>query len=164
MMGGLMSQPFSPDAMLVFLITGFSLLAATIITVTAIVFGVMHSMAKNRAEAAMKREMIARGMSADEIARVINTTAGAPAEGAVDLPCASEAVVDWGGDWCPALVLQVAEGRYLVHYVGHEMDSNEWVTEDRIRFAAGSQLPGLVSNLGGSRNGAPRKEPVEAEV
>jgi hypothetical protein len=150
--------------MLALLITAMSILAGTTISVTGIVFGVMQSMAKNRAEAAMKHEMIARGMSADEIARVINTSAGAPAEGCVDLPCACEAVVEWDGDWCPALVLQVAEGRYFVHYVGHDMDENEWVTEDRVRFAAGSQLPGLVSNLGAARNGAPHKEPVEAEV
>jgi hypothetical protein len=59
-------------------------------------------------------------------------------------------------------VLQIGNGRYLVHYVGSDMDENEWVGEDGIRFRAGSQVVTLVSQS--VANGVPRKEPMEAEV
>jgi hypothetical protein len=101
-------------------------------------------------------------MSAEEIARVVDTHT--PRGGnEVDLPCASEVVVKGDDDdWYPALVLQVRDGQYLIHYVGHEMEENEWVGEDRVRFPAGSHVPALIAPLGA--NGIPRKAPMEAEV
>jgi hypothetical protein len=84
------------------------------------------------------------------------------------LALACEAVVkNEDDDWVPALVMQMVEGRYFVHYVGQDMDENEWVNEDRVRFPAGSGLPELMASTlrdQPSRNGAPGKPPVEMEV
>ena len=61
-------------------------------------------------------------------------------------------------------MLQVAEGRYLIHFIGHDMDSNEWVDTSRIRFPAGSQLSDLHARLDAGRNLIPHKELMEAEL
>jgi hypothetical protein len=168
-LGGLLSGPFDPGAMTGMLITAGAMVTGLLIAITGIVFGTWQSIAKTRAETALKHEMIARGMSADEIAQVLGTQPGGPVkvEGAIDLPCACEAVVrDSCGEWNAALVLQAAEGRYLVHYVGTEMDENEWVEAGRIRLAADSQLHDLIARLRPefSRNGTTGKPPVEAEI
>ena len=81
--------------------------------------------------------MIARGMSADEIVQVITASKGE----AMDLPCASEVLVESDGNWQAALVLQAVNGEYYIHYLGSEMDNNEWVGPDRIRFPADSRVP-----------------------
>jgi hypothetical protein len=116
-----------------------------------------------RLDAGLKREMLERGMTAEEIERVVRVHADDRGD-KVDLPCACEAVVKWEDDWHAALVLQVTDGRYYIHYVGNEMDENEWVGEDRIRFPAGSELPSLVQRLRADRNGVPKKAPMEAEL
>lgn len=41
--------------------------------------------------------------------------------------------VEWRGRWYPALVLERAGDRTLVHYVGYESRWDEWVTAERIR-------------------------------
>jgi hypothetical protein len=167
MVNALIAHPFNSGEATALLLVGASLAAATILGLTGIVFGVLHSMAQHRAEASLKREMIQRGIPTDEIVRIINTRSSGPihVEAATDLPFACEAVVaDEDGDWRAALVLQAAQGRFLVHYVGEDMSENEWVGENRIRFAAGSQLAHLVSHMAPGRNGIPEKEPAEAEL
>jgi hypothetical protein len=110
--------------------------------------------------ASLKHAMLAQGMTPEAIVQVIEARPGGPAEarvaGAVDLPCASEAVVASDGEWRAALVLKEADGRYYVHFVGTDMDENEWVGLDRIRFARDSHFV--------SSNGAPRKQPMEMEL
>ncbi len=113
--------------------------------------------------ARLKRDMIARGMSAEEIVQVVTSGRG----DALDLPCASEVVVQHDGDWHAALVLQAANDQYFIHYIGNEMDSNEWVGADRIRFPAGSTVPAQLAEwqaAHASSNGVPRKGPVMDEV
>lgn len=156
----------SANQSFVLFLVGASLLAVTLISVTGIVFGVLQAMAKTRAEVGLKHEMLQRGMSPEEIVRVVLAEHGVPLTpaGAVNLPCASEAVVEWNGDWCPALVLQADAGRYYVHYVGHDMDSNEWVGEDRVRFPAGSQIHEQAARYSPARNGVYEKGPMEAEL
>jgi hypothetical protein len=51
-----------------------------------------------------------------------------------------------------------------VHYVGSDMDENEWVGEDRIRFRNWSKEPELIAESHRARNGAPRKQPMEMEL
>ena len=137
--------------------------------VAVVVFGswvipAIKAYAENRREFALKRDMVARGMSGDEIARVINAH-GHPPDEAVALPCASQVVVHSDGEWHEALVLKVADGRYFVHYVGTEMDENEWVEQDRVRFPADSVIPSLVAEaVHAPRNGAPGKGPLLEEV
>lgn len=159
----LLPASLSGDQFQVLLIILMVATAVAMIAVTAIVAGVMHSVMTARSDAALKQAMIARGMSAEEIARVVNTRSTG-AVGATDLPCASEVVVEWQGDWLPALVLQAAEGRYFIHYVGNDMSENEWVGDDRIRFPAGSGVPGLAARPLPDRNGATEKGLMESEV
>ena len=100
-----------------------------------------------RQEIALKQQMVERGMTADEIIAVLSGTK--PQEehrgGGVDLPCASEVVVDIDGEWQTCLMLKQEDDRYYVHVVGTEMSDNQWVTRDRMRFPA--------SNDGGGRVG-----------
>jgi hypothetical protein len=86
-------------------------------------------------EGELKREMLARGLSVDDIVRVVKATRDQMPEG-VDIPSASDVVVESDGEWYAALVLKRDGTKWYVHYVGSEMDENEWVTEDRIRFPA----------------------------
>lgn len=131
--------------------------------VVKVVVDALSSSSATRAENRLKHEMIARGMSAPEIAQVVSSRAGGVGD-AVDLPCASEALVEWGDDWYPALVLKVANGQFFVHYVGNGMDENEWVGAERIRFPAGSTLPGFLAPNPEGRPGVPVKAPVADEV
>ena len=137
--------------------------------------------------AALKKAMVERGMTADEIVQVL----GPPSEaldvlsegeddekGVVNEQCAGEVLVDQAGQWLPALVLRRDGDRYLIHtcpgYGGRvEMSCNEWVKADRLRFAASSSgQDGSPQGLA-DRTGAfdaspccsqPKKEPVPAEV
>ena len=161
MLGALLSQSLSPEQAMLIVIVGFTATAGVLIAVTAIVTSALRSVAVTRLEIAMKRELVERGMSAEDIARVIDTHTPS-GENVVNLPCASEAVVLRDDEWQPALVLQIGNGRYLVHYVGSDMDENDWVDEDCIRFRAGSHVPTLNSQS--VANGVARKEPMEAEV
>jgi hypothetical protein len=86
-------------------------------------------------EGDLKREMLARGLSADDIVRVIRASRADEPEG-VEIPCASEVVAEHDGEWRAAIVLKRDDSKWYVHYVGSEMDENEWVPEDRIRFPA----------------------------
>ena len=134
--------------------------------IAAILIPAWQSMVESKLEFQLKTEMLDRGMSADDIARVINTHSDPSRGDVVDLPCASEVVVHWEDDWYPALVLQVSDGKFYVHYIGNDNDENEWVEHDRIRFPAGSNLPAIVAQLRANpnSNSMPHKEPVEAEL
>ncbi|GAC1450733.1 MAG: hypothetical protein NVSMB9_35380 [Isosphaeraceae bacterium] len=128
----------------------------TLIAMTAIIGGLWKAARKDRVNFELKRMMIERGMSADEIVRVLSVGGARTAD---TEPCASEVVVDWLGDWYPALILKRAEGSYYVHYIGHEMSENEWVEEARVRFSA---RPGQCDT--DPRPAPSWKGPVEAEV
>lgn len=41
----------------------------------------------------------------------------------------------WGGTWFPAKVLKKENARWFIHYVGWGNNWDEWVNQDRIRFA-----------------------------
>jgi hypothetical protein len=89
----------------------------------------------------LKRDMIQRGMSADEIERVL--AAGVPdSEPARDRdryakvgPATCDvAVVDEDGDWQRAILLHMRGDSCLVHYVGTDIENNETVRRSRVRF------------------------------
>jgi hypothetical protein len=115
------------------------------IAIAAVALGAMtvacviasHRSAANRlhVEGELKREMLARGLPADDIVRVIRASRADEPEG-VEIPCASEVVAEHDGEWVPAIVLKRDDSKWYVHYVGSEMDENEWLPEDRIRFPA----------------------------
>lgn len=41
--------------------------------------------------------------------------------------------VEWGGTWWPAEILQLGDGKTLIHYTGWDDAWDEWVTPERIR-------------------------------
>lgn len=138
------------------LIVGLMVAGGTVITFMGILSATLNVIKT----ANLKHSMLERGLSPEAIVQVIEARPGGPGElhvsGAVDLPCACEAVVEADGEWHAALVLKEAEGRYYIHFVGTDMDENEWVGDDRIRFAPDSHFV--------SRNGVPRKQPMEMEL
>lgn len=44
--------------------------------------------------------------------------------------------VEWGSQWWPAEVLQVAGNQYCIHYIGWSNSWDEWVPDCRIRLCA----------------------------
>jgi hypothetical protein len=158
------SLPLDSGQMTSFLIVSTIFGSAVLISIPAIIATAWTNVVTRRADAALKSEMLARGMSASEIVEVVNAGKEAQCGTKVvgdssSLTTACEAVVDRHGEWTSALVLQVAEGGYLVHYIGETMDENEWVDPSRIRFAIGSPLNGASGP-----NAIPRKPPMMAEV
>ena len=129
-----------------------SLVAGTVIALAAI----LADARKALAVADLKRRMIDRGMSAEEIATVIGL--GEPA-GGKSLPSPSEAVVEWGGDWHPAYILKQGGGKFFVHYIGNDVSENEWVEARRVRLPAATDQDDEAGWAS-----APAKGPVEAEV
>jgi hypothetical protein len=140
---------------------------------------------------ALKQQMIEKGMTADEIVRVLGPSSEAlddlPEEvkddeaGSVTEPCAGEVVVEQDGEWHSALVLRRNGDRYLIHTCpGYNSavlsgDNIEWVKADRIRFPVPASLSGQDESFRGSADSsgafgaAPccsqsKKGPVPAEV
>ncbi len=123
---------------------------------------------------ALKQQMVERGMSADEIVRVLGPPLEAPdaltedgdgEAGGVSRPCASEVIVEREGEWQPALVLRRSGDRCLIHtcagYGYADMSDNEWVDAGRVRFPASSDGTGAFA---ADPWGGQPKEPVPAEV
>ncbi len=146
-------------AIVIVSITTISLL---VFLMTTVIASAVQKVSALKVESSLKRAMIDRGMSADAISQVVNSRA--IPEGAVNLPCACEAVVNRDGEWQTALVLQMSDDRYYVHYIGCDMDENAWVEEDDIRFRNWSKDPEPIVESRPIRNGAPRKQPMEMEV
>jgi hypothetical protein len=111
-----------------------ALCVPTIIAVVGIWAGAWTKVNKLRLENALKQQMIERGMSTDDMVKVL--TQAKAGEGAVEHPCASEVVVECDGEWLTGLILKNEGERYFVHIVGTEMSENQWVSSDRVRFPA----------------------------
>jgi hypothetical protein len=118
-------------------IVGMGVGFLTLVSLAGIIIPAWASVCKMKLETALKRQMIDRGMSADEILTVLS--APAPTAGTIDLPCASEVVVESEGEWSPAFILKRADDRYFVHYVGYDLSDNEWVSGSRVRFPESSR-------------------------
>jgi hypothetical protein len=123
---------FTSSQLLALWIVGMGVLFLTSVSLAGIIIPAWASVHKQRLETALKQQMLERGMSVDEIVKVLNGSK--TAEGVVDTPCASEVVVQKDDEWCTALILKGEAERYFVHFVGTEMSDNEWVTADRVRF------------------------------
>jgi hypothetical protein len=162
MVGSLISESLNSEQVTAIVIVAMGASCLLIFLITTVVVGTWHKTAALKHETALKRAMIDRGMAADAIVQVLNSHA--TPVGAANLSCACEAVVQKDGEWQTGLVLQMADDRYYVHFVGSEMNENEWVGEDRIRFRAWSSDPAAIADSRIGRNGAPRKQPMEMEV
>jgi hypothetical protein len=169
MLTRLLTEILNPAQAFALAIIVASLATGGLIAVVSVIAGVWKQHGNDRMQAELKRQMIDRGMSAEEIALVLDPKRGRRFVGdALQLPCASEAVVEQDGEWLHALVLEVADRQYHVHFVGTDMDSNAWVPEDRIRLPAGSPILNLAASFAGrgpSLNGThAKKPPMDAEV
>ncbi|HKI19332.1 MAG TPA: Tudor-knot domain-containing protein [Isosphaeraceae bacterium] len=162
MLGSLLSEPLNSQQVTAIVIVSLSAVCLLIFLMTAVIASTWQKASALKLETALKREMIERGMSAEAIAQVIDSRA--VPEGTVSLPCACEAVVNRDGEWQTGLVLQISDDRYYVHYVGSDMDENEWVDEDRIRFRNGSRDSEVITESRTGRTGAPWKQPIETEL
>jgi hypothetical protein len=162
MLGELLSEPLNSQQVTAIVIVSFSAVCLLIFLMTVVITSACQKVSALKHETLLKRAMIDRGMSADAIVQVVSSRA--VPEGAVNLACACEAVVNRHGDWQTALVLQMADDRYYVHYVGSDMDENEWVDEDHIRFRNWSKDPDPIADSRPVRNGAHRKQPMEMEL
>jgi hypothetical protein len=122
-----------PEELTAIVIVTVSVIGVVAVTLP-IVFAVqLRCMRESRINAELKREMLARGLSAEDIALVIGTgTGNHEPEGAI--PSAGEIVVEHSGEWHSAILLKRSDSRWFIHYVGTDSDQNEWVTADRIRF------------------------------
>jgi hypothetical protein len=152
-------------------IVAMGVVFVTLVSLAGIIFPAWAGVSKLRLETALKHKMIERGMSAEEIVRVMSLSSSN--ERAINEPFASEVVVERDGDWSPALVLKRGDNRYFVHFVGSDMSENEWVAADRVRFPAsenghaGSPWdPAFLTGAFESSQwcGKPSKGPVQAEV
>ncbi len=162
MLGSLLSESLTSQQVTAIVIVSVSAISLLVFLMTTVIAGTWQKMSALKIETVLKRDMLDRGMTADAIAQVVNCQA-TPA-GAVSLPCACEVVVNKDDEWQTALVLQMSDGRYYVHYVGRDMDENEWVEEDRIRFPNWSNNSDSAAESRVMRNGARRKQPREMEV
>lgn len=54
---------------------------------------------------------------------------GAPAKG--------DTLVQWGGEWWPAEIVQVENSAYLVHYTGYGPEWDEWISQERLGIYEG---------------------------
>ncbi|HZW34535.1 MAG TPA: hypothetical protein VFF52_27675 [Isosphaeraceae bacterium] len=118
-------------------IVGMGVAVVTLVSLAGIIVPAWANVHKIRLETSLKKQMIERGMPAEQILQVLNGRRQDPS-GLVDYPCASEVVVESEGEWNPSLILKRDGERYLIHYVGTDMSDNEWVTSDRVRFPAGT--------------------------
>jgi hypothetical protein len=164
MLGRLLSvsEPLSANQVTAIVIVSVSVLSLLAFLMTTVITGSLQKALAIKHETALKRAMINQGMAAEAIVQVMNCRPSH--EGAANLPCACEAVVNKDGEWQTGLVLQMSDDRYYVHYVGREMDENEWVDEDRIRFRPWSKNTDMITETRIGRNGLPRKQPMEMEV
>ena len=121
----------------------------------------------NGGSSSLSRDMLERGMSAEEIARVISASGTTPADQA---SCSRLQPAPGRGPFRrrmeeERLVLAVAEDRYLVHYVGTGMDENEWV-EQACRSASRPTRPSSSTRRPDTSRRTPRlvKGPMMAEI
>jgi hypothetical protein len=129
----------------------FGLIAFCVVTgcfvgAIGIIAGETRTVRVARIETALKQDMLQRGMSAEEIERVLAAGAPKPApsgnrpeedagryarEGPATCDIAAQ---DSDGDWHQAVLLGMETGRCLVHYIGSDESDNEWISTERVRF------------------------------
>lgn len=121
-----------PGAITAIAILGLLVVPGVLAGIVAIVCDAWQKAKAARIDADLKRHLVERGLPPDDIVRIVTAR---PPKAVEYPPVACEAVVrDDDGDWVTALVLARGEGQYYVHIVGNDMDENEWVDADRIRF------------------------------
>jgi hypothetical protein len=131
----------STQVMVLITLGAASLLAVTLV---AIIVPAWASVCKLRLETPLKQQMLERGMSAEEIVKVLHGLVrddGSRDQTGSDYPFACEVVVERDEEWHTGLLLRRDGERFLVHYVGEDMSENEWVTQDRLRIRPDAKMP-----------------------
>jgi len=52
-------------------------------------------------------------------------------------PAKGDPLVQWGGQWWPAEILQAQENGYFIHYKGYGPEWDEWITSERLGIYEG---------------------------
>jgi hypothetical protein len=139
MIAGLLER-FSSGPGVAILLGTLVFLGVIKIVIVAIVSSERGSVRVAEIQADLKREMIQRGMSAEEIERVLAAGGANPEEvdrdryAAVGPATCDVAVEDGDGDWQRAILLDMRGDSCRVHYVGHDIDDNKTVDRSRVRF------------------------------
>lgn len=120
----------SPKDLVLLSIIGLFVATGGLVWVVGMITDTWRRLGVAQLDTALKQQMLDRGFSVEEIARVIEARRANESTA----PCACEAVVEQDGEWVTALILARAEGQYFVHFVGSEMSDNEWVPSDRVRM------------------------------
>jgi hypothetical protein len=127
--------------MLVLSVT-LGVLFVLVVSVVAIVAGEARKVRVARLKTDLARDLAGRGMSAEEIERVVVAAARAceadeNEDGdryAREGPATCDVAVEDGGEWQRAIVLDVRGDTCLVHTVGTSVSDNQWVEKRRVRF------------------------------
>jgi hypothetical protein len=127
---------FSSAQLLGLWISAMGIGALMIISLAGVWAGAWTTVHKHRLDHALKQQMVDRGMTAEEMIAVMSgANRRRPGE---DLPCACEVAVRIDDEWQTGLILKQDGDRYFVHVVGTDMDENQWVGGERVRFPAGT--------------------------
>jgi hypothetical protein len=166
-----LTNSFSSSQVLALLVVAMGVGFLVIVSLAGIIVPAFAGALRHRLDASLKHKMVDRGMTAEEIVKVLNgASTSRPSR---EYPCASEAVVELDGEWQPALVLRSQDDRYFVHFVGHDMSENQWVTADRMRFPATARngnawdcafSGGLLDASQWCANSKSKPEPVETDL
>jgi hypothetical protein len=132
-------EKFGSMQLMVIVLGGLAALWLLAVCVVAIVASERRKVRVAEIQAELKREMLQRGMSAEEIERVVGAGVAEPASGEdryaeVGPATCDLAVEDGDGDWRRAILLDMRGDLCLVHYVGSDIDENETVSRSRVRF------------------------------
>jgi len=119
--------------------------AVLIISLAGVCAGAWTTVHKHQLDHALKQQMIERGMTAEAIIAVMGSTERRGI--GEDLACACEVLVRIDDEWQTGLILKQDGDRYFVHLVGTEMDENQWVSTEGVRFPA--TIDGRCSKAGG---------------
>jgi hypothetical protein len=138
------------DAFMGILFLSLAAAVGTVIAVTAIITTQARRYREVKLALELKRDLIERGVPIEQIERIVGPILSHSARG--------EVVVEQGGEWYPATVLNARAGLYYIHYEGYGQDEDEWVEEERVRFPA-RYLRDTVSGQDDARGG---RSPVVA--
>jgi hypothetical protein len=145
MMLGEVLARFNSGELLLLLFGALGVFALLVVAIVAIIAGERRRLRVAQLQIELKQELLQRGMTAEEIERVLKAGAAKanPDDehdedryATVGPATCDVAVQDSGDDWQRAVLLGMRGDRCLVHYVGSDVSDNEWVGKSRVRFPA----------------------------
>jgi hypothetical protein len=135
---------FSSAQLLGLWITAMGIGALVLISLAGVCAGAWTTVHRHRLDHALKQQMLERGMTADEVVAVMGSTERRGR--GEELPCACEVAVRIDDEWQSGLILKQDGDRYFIHVVGTDMDENQWVSGEKLRFPALTDGQGLLAS------------------